>query len=691
MIRRAVFAVLVLVCLSFFFLFPGNSTSKSPVAEKAKPSAVQPATQKEPATISPSAVQKDPALIIEKIYLKGNKIFVTINRKAGERVAPDDYSKIMMRVETSKGARQWSLAEVDRKKILSGNSGKVEFDTGIVLEKGEMVKAVLSLGKWETSRRDNLVITAASAGTKPGLSKMTPSKMTEQGKLPAQPSGQTTMMMARAINARSTTPTPTPRNLDDSGGIRVTNPGGGQIQRPGDRVPVMYTMLREVGAGPVEISLRKFGVTDTFATGRIGYNPAVGEVSTATSLTLPSRGLSPGANYYISAVHPEAWGLSDAFTIQSPGEGQIRVLRPRAGEGVTPGFAMNVDYQFTRHASEGQINFELYKLDAGGGYGRPIRSFTRHYRPSLTSPAEPIIQVQWPLPRDFPVGQYFVQATHPEAWGKSSNFSVRWEGEGHDFPSAYAVADIFKRGRDIKARIRATGGDIADYVELDVNGVLRREVIRPSGDTEIDVGPAWEVCGNFNEVILDPNHRIRSASMTSLRKFVPTRNPDGYVISHDILGDTVAIPCDPTPHSSGDYGSIWVILHNCSSASLSTNNLVEVRQMGWIPATMDRPERQLDVVRPHLVRVADCNSLHTPRAEPSIPPGECGIVRVSINDLQRLDGWLVFTFRGDAVASWPSLTNPYQIKLKFGHWGTTINTRTGETTRECVYHEESHP
>jgi hypothetical protein len=454
----------------------------------------------------------------------------------------------------------------------------------------------------------------------------------------------------------------------------------------------MYTMLRDVGAGTVEISLKKFGSTDTFATGRIGYNPAVGEVSTATGLTLPSRGLSPGSNYYISVVHPEAWGLSDAFTIQSPGEGQIRVTQPNARESGTPGSAINVGYQFTRHVGEGLVYFELYKLDAEGGYGRPVATTTQHHRSGTADPAlpQPIHIKEWRLPRDLPVGQYFVQVTHPEAWGKSSNFSVRWEGEGHDLPSDYAVADIFKHGNEIKAKIRATGGDIADYVELNVNEVLRREIIRPSRDTDIVIGeiPSGSTCGAFYGVTIDPNNRLRETNVdnNNLRKFVPFTGANGYAMQisgHEYGSSVKYIPC------TGDM--IFVRVKNCSSDSAYIG--VEVRQMGWIPATLDRPEAQLNVVVPHGVFVDDCHywgELRPGPGGPFVPPGECATVRVRSHDLQSVNSILVFTFRG-GITAWPGLTNPLNIELIFGRWASTIDTRSGRQTTECVYHEEPHP
>ena len=671
MIRRLVFIGVGLVCLAFFFSFiPGKFLSKSALAEKAKP----------------SAIQKEPALIIEKIYVKGNRVFVTINRKGGGKVAPDDYSKIKMRIETSKGPRQWSLVEVDRSKILSGGNGKVEFDTGIVLEKGETVKAVLSLGKWETSRRDTLSIMAAPAGTKAAPSKMAPSKMTVQGKSPAQTPSQMNSTMARVINARSATPTPTPRNLDDAGGIRIIVPGEGQTQRQGDSLRVQAFFLNELSnptaVDYVEFALRKWGVSDVFATHRQPYRQSSDDRNCVATIRLPATGLPPGSNYYFTATHPEAWGIGNNFTIQSPGEGLIQITRPRAGEGWTPGFMMEMSYRFTSRVAPGHIRFELYKLDADGRYGRPVSFLNSNYTPQPAGTPDPNHTKNWLLPRDLAVGRYFVLATHPEAWGKSSNFEVQWEREGHDFPSDYAVADIFKRGDDIKARIRATGGDMADNVELSVNGVLRREMIRPARDTDIVIGeiPSGNTCGAFYEVRIDPNNRFRETNRdnNNLRKFIPFRGADGHASvlntssGFATANPVVLIPCD-------EQGSIHVKLHNCSSESVSMNNIVEVRQVGWI-----NPTTELNEVRPYRIDEADCAYWGGGGPGRSIPPGGCADVRVGGEDLRRVTSTLVLTFRGD-VTAWPSLPNPLNIELVFGHWATVIHTDGGGVTRTCEY------
>lgn len=213
---------------------------------------------------------------------------------------------------------------------------------------------------------------------------------------------------------------------------------------------------------------------------------------------------------------------------------------------------------------------------------------------------------------------------------------------------------------------------MADYVELNVEGApTRRELIRPARDTDIVIGtiPAGYPCGGFYEVTIDPNNRIRetSKSNNSLRKFVSFRSPDGYATAPG--GSLQAIPCEPYSHSEFEF--IKVDIHNCCSEPTSAGDIVEVRQTG----------HNINRVVPHRVLVSRCESHASPREEAHIPPGECGVVYVLVEDLTRVDGALSFYFN----RTWPLLTNPFTVQLNFGRWGTIIHTDTGRVERRCVY------
>ena len=313
MTRRFILFALVLVCLTIILsLSPNEFFSKSALAEKGEGAGIQ-----------------ELPIGIQKIYLKGNKVYIAIVRTGGGKIDPGDYSKIKMKVDPGSGKppRLWSLTDVDRNKVLSAAGGIIEFDTGIVLEKGETVKAILSFGKWETSKQEALSLTTATA-----LAKTAPSKMMAQEK------------MATATSRGKVTP-----RLDDSGGIRITLPSRGQSFRPGTNMNVNVLFLSDVASGRIELHLKRMSSSVPLSTLMTSFDPSPERMAYQGIWPLPSGGLPSGSDYYILAVHATgAWGLSDNFTISAEGEGLIRVLKPQAGEGGTPGFKLKVDYQFTR-------------------------------------------------------------------------------------------------------------------------------------------------------------------------------------------------------------------------------------------------------------------------------------------------------------------------------------------------------
>jgi len=675
MTRRSILIAVVLVCLTITLsLSPNGFFSKSALAEKGEGAGIQ-----------------ELPLGIQKIHLKGNKVYITIVRTGGGKIDPGDYSKIKMKVDPGSGKplRQWSLTDVDRNKALSAAGGKIEFDTGIVLEKGETVKAILSFGKWETSKQEVLSLTTATALAKTGLpsgekadaSKTASSKtMLAQEKIAADPT-KTNMMAAKAVQEKRKTGRP--MILDDSGGIRITVPGEGQRQRPGDSFPVYATFTRELSdptaVGYVDFALRRFGVSDVFATHRQPYRQSSDGWTCMATIRLPATGLPPGSDYYLMATHTEAWGIGHSFTINPPGGEFIRVT----GGGGTPGTRMEMRYQLTSRVGAGTVRLELYKLEEDGRYGRPLSTRSSRYVPGSASTPEPVYLVEWLLPRDLPVGRYFVLATHPEAWGKSSNFEIRWEGEGHDFPSDYSVVNIFKQGNDFKARLRATGGDIADWVEISVNGEIRREVIRPASDTVIVIRPVdygREGCGVVHEVTIDPNNTFREENKANntLRKFAPIEDPDGYATVDGELDSRgrLLFPCEPARHASS-LGRACVAVRNCSSEPVTIR--VNVQQVGWTNI-MDPATYFITDKRPYYLM--GYTGIWGP--EP-IPPGHTMRACIHAEDLGGINSTVVFNLSGEGISRWRHLTNPINVPVRFGNPGTTFNLNTGMRWNTCTY------
>ena len=144
----------------------------------------------------------------------------------------------------------------------------------------------------------------------------------------------------------------------------------------------------------------------------------------------------------------------------------------------------------------------------------------------------------------------------------------------------------------------------------------------------------------------------------------------------EAYGGIRSIPCPDYGDSTPSYPAVIVLIRNCSSGPVPVAGIVDVRQSG----------RDLDRAVPHQVLVSTCDHDGAERREePLIPPGECGVVRIdTLGDLTKVDSTLTYSFNGD-LGSWPSLTNPFELQLDFGRWGTTVNTNTGRMDHQCVF------
>ena len=422
------------------------ASGKKPTSQTASPAAEKTSTPKTapPALPDSAAAPQSPKLnaAIDKLYLKDNRVFVALVRTGAGGVAAEDYPRVLLRLETSRGSRQWALAEVDRMKALGiSGRGRVEFDTGIALDKKETVRAIISLGKIKKSRKDTLVVTAAPTGEKSDLLAKGPAATVAGGKPPRQSAAEMKTAIAVAVNKRKTAQGQTPLNLDDSGGIRITVPGEGQVQKPGDNLLVnaffLNALANPTAVNDVEFTLRKLGSIRIYATLRRPYRQSSDDRNCQANFPLPAQGLTTSSDYYLMAVHPEAWGVGNRFTIEAPEMAQINFLRPNGSLAFTPGFPMNIDYQFSRHVAEGDVVFrfrEAEEEESGSGLVRrsdeALASFTRHHGSNAGQPAEPIHMTTFTLPRDLRAGRYYIEARHPEAFGRSAEFEVAWEGGG---------------------------------------------------------------------------------------------------------------------------------------------------------------------------------------------------------------------------------------------------------------------
>ncbi|MCU0581989.1 MAG: hypothetical protein MUF26_06010 [Syntrophales bacterium] len=614
-------------------------------------------------------------LIIEKIYLKADKIFVTIVRNPGGQLDPHLYPGIKLKVDSGLGKppKQWSLNDVDRTRVLLAPGGRVEFSTGITLDRQSMVKAMLSYKSWSTTKAE-IIKQNAAASSSPSeignkeviLKKTEPTMMKAQKARPA-------IGIQRKI---------TPF-LDETGGIRVTPPVRGASFAPGARVDFNALFLNDVPAGDLKVELKQMSANAPLGVLAVpSFDPRPDRMSFSGTWPLPSSGLPSGSDYYLFASHDSgAWGMSDNFSIVSAGEGLIRVLNPRGSYMATPGAHLNVDYQFTRSVGAGTTFFELFKIDADGRHGRAVLSTTQAYRPGPAGNPEPIRQLRWTLPSDLTVGRYFVLITHPEARGQS---------------------------REIKARIQATGGNAADYLDITTLGWgTRRELIRPSQITEVVVATLspeqnHPSCGFFWEVSIHPNAPDANESNNSLRKFVPIDSQYGGEIRvHNAHGGKVTVPCNPRPGTTGysrnrHGGVVHAVLRNCTAELLSIANFsMSVSQTYMAPAERSGSgsggylvTEWVEASQPahwqYLYNLPNCGTVGVAGPSSStrmVNPGECAFIHIQLD--KESDGKLTFEFRG-VPATWQGLRNPYVVDVDFGHWATTVGGGQGQTW-QCVY------
>ncbi len=376
-----------------------KGSAPAPTAKNAPPlQAAQPTAQKTPPAAAPEL-----NAAIERIFVKGKRVFVALARTGSGKIAPEDFPKIMLRIQTSKGHRQWSLAEVDKTRALGGGPGKMEFDTGIVLEKGETVKGILSLGKIEKPRHDMLVIASATA--------LRPAPAA------AKPMGTMAGKMSRPQTGR---PTPVPMIFDR--GIRITTPVAGEKYYQGEPVTVQYRWTNTSSpSGNIEISIQSEDQTWNYA------NTTVPAAASGT-VTLTPPGTMRSGRYTVVAYNREsdAFGRSDAFEV-GQNSARIDFISPATGDVVHPGSDVTMRYKLNRRVEPGTITFRI-------AHAGVVTEVTQEYRPPAPG-ANPLPEYTFVhhFPDTAATGEYGIIATHPKASGIGNLFSVqpRYWGTPH--------------------------------------------------------------------------------------------------------------------------------------------------------------------------------------------------------------------------------------------------------------------
>ncbi len=388
MVHKTFYTVLsVVFALFFFFILSARIEAMEPSPQPSAPAITAPHAVKGPSPV----VQLN--AVIETVHLKDNKVFIIL-RKTGP-IAREDFSHIMLRMETSRGHRQWNLHEVvDRSKSLS--AGRVEFDTGIGIDKTETVKATLLIGSLQKPEVAVLTpVMAAAAAAKPPT---------------ADP-------MQAAASASTVRPAPSPRKavpLMVDRGIRMSNPTSQDVYYQGETVYIMYQMTTAADPqGSITFSMIGHGMGNQVATMTV---PAAR--SGVAAISMPET--TPLSRYYITGFNPisNAYGESDVFEVAA-NSGAIAFRAPSEGEMHHPGEDMLVRYQLPHRVEAGTIRFELMQGTT------PVSYQTQEYLPG--SPADhspPVHTIHLRVPHGLASGNYRISATHPKARGNSPVFAI---------------------------------------------------------------------------------------------------------------------------------------------------------------------------------------------------------------------------------------------------------------------------
>lgn len=276
---------------------------------------------------APAAAVQSLPLTITRLYLKDGKVHVVIKKQGSKRLSNKDYAATKLKVEAStlKKPLEWTLLEVDPRKRLNQLMREKDFDTGLAVTERTRVTATLYRGLWKTAKEENLYPTMATVDVK---TRMAAPQQKRDGDSPPEP-----VLL-----------------FDDRGGIRITSPDDDDVidfsRGSIEPMNVVYRFTRsDIPAGNLTFILIKVltGRTIRIAETIDSYTPSSDgpeELSFSWNVYEDIRDL-PGcdAQYFIRAEHENgAYGTSDTFTIDCPGEGyaeggaDVQVVSPNGGE-----------------------------------------------------------------------------------------------------------------------------------------------------------------------------------------------------------------------------------------------------------------------------------------------------------------------------------------------------------------------
>jgi hypothetical protein len=341
---------------------PGGDSSQAEAKEEVKP-LLSPSAGAAPRTSSLIPDKAAPSLALSDLYLEGRRIHVVMQNQGKGRVTAPMAVKGRLKLNSSSHQRTWSLLQLDpTRSRLNRKKGVLDFDTGLDLQKSELVKAELvNLPGKDQMKKKRLT---------PKLSKPGPAKLGKAGQGQKAETGKSGAGSAKASLGKASKIRPTlagpkppaglkppegPKPLASSASsplsrargsvlgsrlpIEFRNPRENAFFAPGASIEVNYRVVVPTDEGDVTLELvsAEHGVVattthryvpvdisgetieiidpDPVGTGLIGEGDSAPDASW-NSLTWPLPGGLPHVrDYYIRAYKGGLMGRSADFAI----------------------------------------------------------------------------------------------------------------------------------------------------------------------------------------------------------------------------------------------------------------------------------------------------------------------------------------------------------------------------------------
>jgi hypothetical protein len=314
------FLVFNLVCLPAEAPAKSNATDDTSKTVPAKFPSGESTIRKSPASGSalPAGRRKglnvrNRGLAVQRIFLQGGTIRVTIAKAGSEKIPVADYPRIRLElvVEENKAPTGWPMTKVDPGRRLAMGAGTLTFDTNVKLEKGGRITAALSGDVWKTSRTEILSFSRAMPPSEVRGLEPLPARMRAEGRLPAGPSTE--------VKGKTIFPKGVAKASAGGSGLAALLPRGGEYMLPGGTAAVSWRASGEDPGNEGNYVITLLKGTEENVIEVVYSGPARSEE--AVWVDLP-RGLEEGYDYLFrvdkTGEPGEHFCVTNWFTIGPP-------------------------------------------------------------------------------------------------------------------------------------------------------------------------------------------------------------------------------------------------------------------------------------------------------------------------------------------------------------------------------------